>query len=73
MVCNQWAFASSRCVYACENMAAKIRRIAEDQLDAQSPQLIFSIFVAARFYLGMLHGVSELCRKLRLSSTLEGS
>src|ERR1700709_2079755 len=34
-------------------MAAKIRRIDDDELRIGNPHLIFSIFVAARFYLGM--------------------
>lgn len=33
-------------------MAAKVRRIAEDQLDSQSPHLILPVFAAARFYVG---------------------
>ncbi|KAJ6441356.1 Alcohol dehydrogenase, iron-type [Purpureocillium lavendulum] len=45
-----WAFATTRCVYACENLVAKIRRISPDQQDCQSPYLIFPIFAAARFY-----------------------
>ncbi|KAL1852840.1 hypothetical protein Daus18300_012003 [Diaporthe australafricana] len=45
-----WAFATTRCVYACENLAAKVRRIGVDQLATQSPQLITPIFEAARFY-----------------------
>ncbi|KAM5349016.1 hypothetical protein ACJ41O_008839 [Fusarium nematophilum] len=45
-----WAFATTRCVYACENLAAKVRRIGADQLDSQPPYLIMPVFVAARFY-----------------------
>lgn len=39
-------------MYACENMAAKIRRMEEDELKNCSPCLILPIFVAARFYIG---------------------
>ncbi|KAJ3546939.1 hypothetical protein NM208_g1750 [Fusarium decemcellulare] len=45
-----WAFATTRCVYACENLAAKVRRIGVDQLASQSCHLIMPIFEAARFY-----------------------
>lgn len=40
-------------MYACENMAAKIRRMEEDDLKNCSPCLILPIFVAARFYIGI--------------------
>ncbi|SMQ47060.1 unnamed protein product [Zymoseptoria tritici ST99CH_3D1] len=46
-----WAFASSRCVYACENTAFKVRQMDEDELLICHPLLVFSIFVAARFYI----------------------
>ncbi|KAK7578415.1 hypothetical protein V3481_014262 [Fusarium oxysporum f. sp. vasinfectum] len=46
-----WAFATTRCVYACENLAAKVRRIRADQLDSQTPHLILPMFAAARFYI----------------------
>lgn len=46
-----WAFASSRCVYASENTAFKVRQMEEDELLVCHPHLIFCIFVAARFYL----------------------
>ncbi|KAK5691998.1 hypothetical protein LTR97_011169 [Elasticomyces elasticus] len=45
-----WAFASSRCIYAAENTAFKVRQMEEDELRICHPHLIFSIFVAARFY-----------------------
>lgn len=41
-------------------MAAKVRRIAEDQLDSQSPHLILPVFAAARFYVGMQHQSSPM-------------
>lgn len=46
-----WAFASNRCVYACENTAFKVRQMDEEELLICHPHLIFSIFVAARFYI----------------------
>lgn len=46
-----WAFANSRCVYASENTAYKVRQMDEDELSICHPHLIFSIFVAARFYI----------------------
>jgi hypothetical protein len=46
-----WAFASNRCVYASENTAFKVRQMDEDELSICHPHLIFSIFVAARFYI----------------------
>ena len=46
-----WAFASNRCVYASENTAFKVRQMDEDELLICHPHLIFSIFVAARFYI----------------------
>jgi hypothetical protein len=48
---DPWAFASSRCVYACENTTFKVRQMHEDELLTCHPHLVFSIFVAARFYL----------------------
>lgn len=50
-VTDSWAFASNRCVYACENMAFKVKQMTEDELLSCNPHLIFSIFVAARFYI----------------------
>lgn len=46
-----WAFANSRCVYACENTAYKVRQMDEEELLVCHPHLIISIFAAARFYL----------------------
>ena len=46
-----WAFASNRCVYASENTAFKVRQMDEDELSICHPHLIFSMFVAARFYI----------------------
>lgn len=46
-----WAFASNRCVYASENTAFKVRQMDEDELSICHPHLVFSIFVAARFYI----------------------
>lgn len=48
---DPWAFATSRCVYACENTAFKVRQMHEDELLTCHPHLVYSIFVAARFYL----------------------
>lgn len=48
----QWAFATTRCTYACENLTAKVRRIGADQLERESPYLISPLFVSARFYIG---------------------
>lgn len=50
-VADSWAFASNRCVYACENMAFKVRQMTESELLSCNPHLLFSIFVAARFYI----------------------
>lgn len=50
---SQWAYANHRCMYACENMAAKIRRMEEAELESCSPCLVLPIFAAARFYIGM--------------------
>jgi hypothetical protein len=36
-------------------MAAKVRRMEEDELKNCSPCLVLTIFVAARFYIGTLH------------------
>lgn len=46
-----WPFANNRCVYASENTAFKVRQMDEDELSVCHPHLIFSIFVAARFYI----------------------
>jgi hypothetical protein len=46
-----WAFASNRCIYACENTAFKIRQMEEDALLNCHPHLVFSVVVAARFLL----------------------
>ncbi|KAH0431079.1 C6 transcription factor [Colletotrichum camelliae] len=51
---EHWAFATTRCTYACENLTAKVRRIGADQLERESPYLISPLFVAARFYIGEL-------------------
>ncbi|KAF4481448.1 hypothetical protein CGGC5_v010472 [Colletotrichum fructicola Nara gc5] len=48
---GHWAFATTRCTYACENLTAKVRRIGADQLERESPYLISPLFVAARFYI----------------------
>jgi hypothetical protein len=48
---DSWAFASNRCVYACENMAFKVRQMTESEMLSCNPHLLFSIFVAARFYI----------------------
>ncbi|KAF4849497.1 hypothetical protein CGCSCA4_v004175 [Colletotrichum siamense] len=48
---EHWAFATTRCTYACENLTAKVRRIGADQLERESPYLISPLFVAARFYI----------------------
>lgn len=48
---DAWTFASNRCVYAAENTAFKVRQMEEEELLVCHPHLIFSIFVAARFYL----------------------
>ncbi|KAI8676433.1 C6 transcription factor [Fusarium sp. Ph1] len=45
-----WSFATTRCVYACENLTAKVRRIEAIRLLDESPYLILCIFVAAHFY-----------------------
>jgi hypothetical protein len=50
-VADSCVFASNRCVYACENMAFKVRQMTESELLSCNPHLIFSIFVAARFYI----------------------
>ncbi|KXT14314.1 hypothetical protein AC579_8409 [Pseudocercospora musae] len=50
-VVEPWAFASNRCIYASENTAFKIRQMHEDELINCHPHLVFSIFVAARFYI----------------------
>lgn len=50
---SQWPYANHRCMYACENMAAKIRRMEEAELESCSPCLVLPIFAAARFYIGM--------------------
>lgn len=46
-----WPFANSRCSYAAENTAFKCRQLSEEELLSCHPHLIFSIFVAARFYI----------------------
>jgi hypothetical protein len=46
-----WTFASTRCIYASENTAFKVRQMEEDELLVCHPHLISAIFVAARFYL----------------------
>ncbi|OJJ07648.1 hypothetical protein ASPVEDRAFT_76488 [Aspergillus versicolor CBS 583.65] len=46
-----WPYANHRCMYACENMAAKIRRMEESELESCSPCLVLPIFAAARFYI----------------------
>lgn len=51
MPAASWAYASNRCVYACENTAFKIRQMKEDEMLFCNPHLVFSIFVAARFYI----------------------
>ncbi|KAF0324480.1 C6 transcription factor [Colletotrichum asianum] len=48
---EHWAFATTRCTYACENLTATVRRIGADQLERESPYLISPLFVAARFYI----------------------
>lgn len=48
---DSWAFASNRCVYACENMAFKVRQMTESEMLSCNPHLLFSVFVAARFYI----------------------
>ncbi|GAB7358118.1 hypothetical protein MBLNU230_g0277t1 [Neophaeotheca triangularis] len=50
-VVEPWAFASNRCVYACENMAFKVRQMDEDELLTCHPHLIPALFTAARFYI----------------------
>lgn len=52
---HQWAYATNRCVYACDNMAAKIRRVNDDELRICNPHLVLSIFTAARFYIGTVY------------------
>nr|L7WMF9.1 RecName: Full=Notoamide biosynthesis cluster transcriptional coactivator notQ'; AltName: Full=Notoamide biosynthesis cluster protein Q' [Aspergillus versicolor]AGC83588.1 transcription factor [Aspergillus versicolor] len=48
-----WPYANHRCMYACENMAAKIRRMEESELESCSPCLVLPIFAAARFYIAV--------------------
>ena len=50
-VAEPWTFATNRCVYACENTAFKVRQMDEDEMLICHPHLIFSIFIAARFYI----------------------
>lgn len=49
---SQWPYATNRCLYACDDMTAKIRQVRDKELENSSPHLIYSMFVAARFYLG---------------------
>ncbi|KIW57960.1 hypothetical protein PV05_02514 [Exophiala xenobiotica] len=46
-----WPYATNRCLYACDDMTAKIRQVRDKELENSSPHLIYSMFVAARFYL----------------------
>ncbi|KAJ5108660.1 hypothetical protein N7456_005335 [Penicillium angulare] len=48
-----WPYANHRCMYACENMAAKIRRMEDNELRNCSPCLVLPIFTAARFYIAV--------------------
>lgn len=48
---ESWGYANMRCMYASENTAFKVRQMDEDELLVCHPHLIFSIFVAARFYI----------------------
>ncbi|KAH8655357.1 hypothetical protein BX600DRAFT_515185 [Xylariales sp. PMI_506] len=46
-----WAYATNRCVYASENMAAKVRRMDDQDLLVGNPHLIPCLFVSARFFI----------------------
>ena len=48
-----WFHASQRCLEACDDMAHGLEDMADHNLLHFTPYLIFCIFVAARFYVGM--------------------
>ena len=54
-------------MHACENMAAKIRRMEEDDLKNCSPRLVITIFVAVRLYIVCLSPVSPTSSNPALS------
>lgn len=48
-----WYHAIQRCLSACDDMSTVVRASSDADLENISPYMIFCIFVAARFYLGM--------------------
>ncbi|KAB2570938.1 hypothetical protein DBV05_g10393 [Lasiodiplodia theobromae] len=51
-VCDPWTYATNRCVYAADDLSAKVRLVRDAELDAMSnPHLAATLFVTARFYL----------------------
>ena len=62
-----WPYATNRCLYACDDLAAKIRLIHDHEIEITSPHLAFSIFVAARFYLVYSRAVdADIPRNLQI-------
>ncbi|KAH7051117.1 hypothetical protein B0J12DRAFT_572875 [Macrophomina phaseolina] len=67
MACESWTYATNRCVYACDDLSAKLRLVHDNELEVSNPNLISTIFVAARFYLVYAKAVNaELPRNLRV-------
>lgn len=65
--CETWTYATNRCVYACDDLSAKVRLVHDNELEVSNPHLIFTIFVAARFYLLYAKAVNaELPRNLQV-------
>lgn len=51
--------ASSRCLQACNHMVSTLRRVADEDIQCMSPQLVACVFVAARFYIINARAVHE--------------
>ncbi|KAL4868237.1 hypothetical protein BDV12DRAFT_197459 [Aspergillus spectabilis] len=46
-----WPYANQHCIYACEDMVAKVHRMKDSELKSCNPCLVLAIFVAARFFI----------------------
>ncbi|CAM1510715.1 Fc.00g010500.m01.CDS01 [Cosmosporella sp. VM-42] len=62
-----WIRAADRCLSSCDQMATILRGVSDEMLETTNPQIIYCIFIAARFYMIYSHAMaSSMPNKLRL-------
>ncbi|EOD52547.1 putative c6 transcription protein [Neofusicoccum parvum UCRNP2] len=65
--CDPWPYATNRCIYAADDLSAKLRQASDAELRVANPNLLAAVFAAARFYLVYAKAVgAELPRNLRV-------